>query len=135
MDPIRRELVDVLRECRALLARPDSDYLWSSWEDADAALEEIDGIIASIEQGEPLSQWWSVIFAPTGPMQEVSLSSGWGDEFLNGESLPQGRRCTKQRTWPPPAVKHVAAAERLVKLSSQSRWTRAVSYEKACPRR
>jgi hypothetical protein len=82
VDPIRRELVDVLRECRALLARPDSDYLWSSWEDADAALEEVDGIIAAIEQGEPLSRWWSVIFAPTGPMQEVSLSSGWGDAFI-----------------------------------------------------
>jgi hypothetical protein len=82
VDPIRRELVDVLRECRALLARPDSDYLWSSWEDADAALEEVDGIIAAIELGEPLSRWWSVIFAPTGPMQEVSLSSGWGDEFI-----------------------------------------------------
>jgi hypothetical protein len=23
-----------------------------------------------------------VVFAPTGPMQEVSLGSGWGDEFL-----------------------------------------------------
>ncbi|MFL5539828.1 MAG: hypothetical protein ACJ8J0_12585 [Longimicrobiaceae bacterium] len=82
MDPVRRELVDVLRECRALLAHPDSDYLWSSWEDADAALEEIDGMIAAIEQGEPLSRWWSVIFAPTGPMQEVAISSGWGDAFL-----------------------------------------------------
>jgi len=82
MDPVRRELVDVLRECRALLAHPDSDYLWSSWEDADAALAEIDGMIAAIEGGRPLSRYWSVIFAPTGPMQEVSLSSGWGDEFL-----------------------------------------------------
>jgi hypothetical protein len=24
----------------------------------------------------------SVLFAPTGPVQEVSVSSGWGDEFL-----------------------------------------------------
>jgi len=23
-----------------------------------------------------------VLFAPTGPIQEVSLSSGWGDAFL-----------------------------------------------------
>ena len=23
-----------------------------------------------------------VLFAPTGPIQEVSLSSGWGKEFL-----------------------------------------------------
>jgi hypothetical protein len=24
----------------------------------------------------------SILFAPTGPIQEVSLSSGWGGEFL-----------------------------------------------------
>ena len=82
MDPIRAELVDVLRESRALLARPENDFTWSSWEDAESALEEIDAMLAAIEQGEPPSRYWSVIFAPTGPMQEVSLSSGWGDEFL-----------------------------------------------------
>jgi len=81
MDAIRRELVDVLRECRALLAHPDSDFGWSSWKDADEALAEIDGMIRGIEQG-PLSQYWSVIFAPTGPMQEASISSGWGNTFL-----------------------------------------------------
>ena len=82
MDPVRQELVDVLRESRALLARPENDFLWSSWEDADAALEEIDAMIAAIEQGRPLAWFSTVVFAPTGPMQEVSLSSGWGDEFL-----------------------------------------------------
>jgi hypothetical protein len=24
----------------------------------------------------------AIVFAPTGPMQEVSLSRGWGQEFL-----------------------------------------------------
>jgi hypothetical protein len=24
----------------------------------------------------------SILFAPTGSIQEVSLSSGWGDEFI-----------------------------------------------------
>jgi len=82
LDPVRRELLDVLRACRALLARPENDYSWSSWQDEAAALEEVDSIAAAIERGEPLTRFWSVIFAPTGPMQEVSLSSGWGDEFL-----------------------------------------------------
>jgi hypothetical protein len=82
MDPIRRELMDVLLESRALLARPENDFIWSSWEDAAAALEEIDEMLAAIEQGRPLAWYSTVVFAPTGPMQEVSLSSGWGDEFL-----------------------------------------------------
>ncbi|HYJ80517.1 MAG TPA: hypothetical protein VEW03_12970, partial [Longimicrobiaceae bacterium] len=78
-DPTRRELADVLRETRELLARPDNDFAWSSWEDADDALREIDGLITAVERGEVPG---SVLFAPTGPIQEVSLSSGWGDEFL-----------------------------------------------------
>jgi len=25
----------------------------------------------------------SMLFAPTGPIQEISIENGWGDEFLN----------------------------------------------------
>jgi hypothetical protein len=79
----RRELLDALREVRALLARPDNDFLWSSWEDADEALAEIDGPIHALESGRlPDRFTLSVLFAPTGPLQETALSSGWGDEFL-----------------------------------------------------
>jgi hypothetical protein len=40
----------------------------------------MDRYIADLTQGvvPPLS--W--VFAPTGPLQEVSLRSGWGAEFL-----------------------------------------------------
>ena len=77
------ELVDVLREARALLALPDNDFTWSSWEGAPAALEELDRQIAAIEAGQlPPRLELSVLFVPTGPMQEVSLCSGWAHEFL-----------------------------------------------------
>lgn len=77
-------LIEVLLDARELVARPGNDFSWSSWEDADSALKEIDGMVAKLRQTQPppLPQM-QVIFAPTGPMQEVSLSSGWGDEFLH----------------------------------------------------
>jgi hypothetical protein len=82
-DPLRRALTDVLREARALLARPGNDFAWSSWSNAADALREVDTLIRSLERGVPLSVFRvSVLFAPTGPIQEVSLSSGWGDQFL-----------------------------------------------------
>lgn len=84
LDPRRKLLADVLREVRALLALPDNDFTWSSFQDADAALAEVDGVIANIEAGGPLGRdAGAVLFAPTGPIQEVSLSSGWGDEFVD----------------------------------------------------
>ena len=77
------QLVKVLREARELLARPGNDFSWSSWRDASGALREIDRLIETIESGEmPKHLDFEVLFAPTGPIQEVSLSSGWGQEFL-----------------------------------------------------
>ena len=83
MDADRRELVEVLREARAMLARPGNNFDWSSWRDADHALDEVDALIGAIEAGGlPSSLHVSVLFAPTGPIQETAISSGWGDEFL-----------------------------------------------------
>ena len=79
----RRELVEVLREARALVARPGNDFSWSSWIDAEHALWEVDGLVAVLEAGAlPPSSAISILFAPTGPMQELALSSGWGDTFI-----------------------------------------------------
>lgn len=71
----------VLDDVRGCLARPDNDFSWSSFGDAQAALEEIDALSAAVRAGEP-PLMLTVLFAPTGPVQEVALSSGWGDEFL-----------------------------------------------------
>jgi len=69
-----------MKETRAFLALEGNDYSWSSWEDQNDALSEIDSIITELENGSfPDIR---ILFAPTGPIQEVSLSSGWGDEFL-----------------------------------------------------
>jgi hypothetical protein len=79
----RSALLEVLAEARELLELPANNFDWSSWRDAEEALAEIDGLVAALESGRlPDRLSISVLFAPTGPMQEVSLSSGWGDEFV-----------------------------------------------------
>ncbi|HZM91454.1 MAG TPA: hypothetical protein VFF31_33335 [Blastocatellia bacterium] len=76
-------LLAILREVRCLLARPENDFSWSGWNDETAALREIDALIAGIASGEiPELASLKVLFAPTGPIQELSASSGWGNEFL-----------------------------------------------------
>lgn len=83
MNSKHQKLFDVLCEARQLLSRPDKDYAWSSCDDAPAALREIDGIIARIESGDmPKRSAIELLFLPTGPIQEVSVSSGWGQEFV-----------------------------------------------------
>jgi hypothetical protein len=77
------ELLAVFLEARRRLAAPDNDFSWSGWATCEEALGEIDNVIAKLEAGQmPAPLQMQVLFAPTGPIQEVSISSGWGDEFL-----------------------------------------------------
>lgn len=80
------DLVSVLQEAQAFLKHPGNEFAWSSWEDAQEAIAEIDRFIRQIQAGDySCALDISVLFAPTGPIQEVSLSSGWGQEFLELE--------------------------------------------------
>ncbi|HZN69812.1 MAG TPA: hypothetical protein VFB66_31350 [Tepidisphaeraceae bacterium] len=84
MTDAKSELANTLREAAAWLARPDNNFDWSAWEDADEALAEVSAHIATLDAGKlPPKLDLTVLFAATAPIQEVSLSSGWGDEFLD----------------------------------------------------
>ena len=75
-------LLEVLREATALLSLPENDFGWSTWENAAEALAELDGFLSRIETGRSFDgSSLTLLFAPTGNIQEVSLSSGWGNEF------------------------------------------------------
>jgi hypothetical protein len=76
------ELIDVLLEARRLVALPGNDFTWSSFLDQESALAELDAHIARVRAGGADTGGMAVLFLPTGPMQEVSLSSGWGDAFV-----------------------------------------------------
>lgn len=74
------KLISVIQETRKYLAREGNDYSWSSWNDQEQALSEIDSVLAQLEKGSVPNI--DILFAPTGPIQEVSLSSGWSREYL-----------------------------------------------------
>ena len=83
MSDAKSKLADVLREAVVWLRRPENDFAWSSWDDAEEAVSELSAHIAVLEAGKlPPRLDLTVLFAPTGPIQEVSVSSGWGQEFL-----------------------------------------------------
>lgn len=79
MDRLEK-LIFVILETRQYLAREGNDYSWSSWNDQEQALSEIDSILAQLKAGSVPDI--EVLFAPTGPIQEVSISSGWSREYL-----------------------------------------------------
>ena len=80
--PDFEKLIAVLREVRALLARPGNAFIYSSWDDTAHALREFDQLLIEVQSGHVPAETLKVLFAPTGSIQEVSVDSGWGCEFL-----------------------------------------------------
>ena len=76
------DLISVLCDTRSYLARMDADFSWTGWQDQSVALSELDQIIDLASARKLDISAMSHFYAPTGPIQEVSLSSGWADEFL-----------------------------------------------------
>lgn len=79
MDPA--DLMHVLTRTRELIALPDNDFAWSRWDDADEALREFDALVAEVEAGGRPARL-RLLFLPTGSLQELALSSGWGKAYL-----------------------------------------------------
>jgi hypothetical protein len=76
-------LGEVLAASIELVSLEDNDFAWSSWEGKAAAVQELEAHLATLHSGNRLDlHSLSVLFAPTGPMQELSLSSGWGEAFV-----------------------------------------------------
>lgn len=76
-----RRLISVFEQARVLLALPENDFAWSWWDDSKSALAEIDAILDKLRSGS-MPSMMDALFAPTGGIQEVSLSSGWGKTFV-----------------------------------------------------
>ncbi len=76
-------LIQVLENAKKLLALEGNDFLWSTWENEAEALLELNELQTKIMGNLSWDESdFVVLFAPTGPIQEVSHSSGWGSDFL-----------------------------------------------------
>src|SRR5262245_41663641 len=76
-------LVEVLMDTRAMLGRPDNDFSWSRWKDAAAAVAEVDDVLKRIDAAETIKLLpLQALYGPTGSLQEVSIESGWTDDFM-----------------------------------------------------
>lgn len=76
----------VLREVIDLVRQPGTDTGWSSYESADALASELEEHLCRLAAGSTVDaeslRMLRILFAPTGPLQETSISSGWGRRFL-----------------------------------------------------
>jgi hypothetical protein len=76
-------LAELLAAAVELVSLEENDFAWTSWKDKAAALRDLETHMATLRSsGHVDIDRLSLLFAPTGPMQELSLSSGWGEPFV-----------------------------------------------------
>jgi hypothetical protein len=78
-------LAAVLRRVAELVNRDDADMGWTVYEAGDLR-SKVRYFLKKADADLPLNETESnelrSLFAPTGPLQETSMASGWADEFL-----------------------------------------------------
>lgn len=61
----------------------DSDVIYAGFSNPAQVRTEIENDLPEIEKGNTtILAKYNLWFAPTGPLQEISLSNNWGKEYL-----------------------------------------------------
>ena len=81
-------MIDPSEICKILKAVRDritdeTDIVWSRYKSPLEARQDINNEIQRLDSGDisGLSKL-NLLFGPTGAFQEISISNGWGDEFI-----------------------------------------------------
>ena len=83
MKKLSQELIIIFDDLLSYIKRPGADLVWSHWDNVDDAIKELeDHKYRFLKNDFSKLDDASFLFAPTGSLQEVSLSNGWGDEFI-----------------------------------------------------
>ena len=60
-----------------------SDVIWTRYESAKEFRDDLDGYITRLKANDKSClEELNILFAPTGSLQEHSISNGWSKEFL-----------------------------------------------------
>ncbi len=77
-------IIEILETVKELILEPKTDISWSTFDSKDDVILDIDSHIQKLKLRD-FSKIKDLIllFAPTSDFQEISLSSGWGNRYLN----------------------------------------------------
>ncbi|MFD1930029.1 MULTISPECIES: hypothetical protein [Nonomuraea] len=94
------ELAQVLDDVLGIVTASEQDTIWAGkWDTGDEMIRELRDHAARLRRGDGSTLGGlEFLFLPTGPLQEVSISSGWGDQFLDlAERFDRARARARHR--------------------------------------
>jgi hypothetical protein len=79
---ITEVIIQIVR-LKTLISLPTTDVGWSAYTSADEALKDLEEIENGLKElDKDAVDKLCFLLLPTADLQEISISSGWGDEFL-----------------------------------------------------
>ncbi|MDR1773682.1 MAG: hypothetical protein LBR30_02280 [Clostridioides sp.] len=76
-------LIADIKTILALYDLPSSDFSWSEYDSKEDAVEEMQNILESVESGDySVLRRLRTLLLPTGSIQEISIDSGWAQEYI-----------------------------------------------------
>ncbi|TAL59084.1 MAG: hypothetical protein EPN85_10025 [Bacteroidetes bacterium] len=77
-----QKIINIIKTVRNKIVN-DTDVVWAGCNSATDLQVEIDNDLDKLEKGDlTILDKFKHRFLPTATFQEVSLSNGWGDEFI-----------------------------------------------------
>lgn len=78
------EIRKILEEVLEIVKSDDTDIFWSCYNSVEDLVEDLYSLMDRLRRGDETAQEdVRLLFAPTGSLQEISISSGWGNQFVN----------------------------------------------------
>ena len=75
-------LLNILNEIKDIVDNPNTDMTWTSYCNEKEFIQELDLLINDFKKGvKGCIDRLKLLFAPSGILQEISLSNGWGERF------------------------------------------------------
>jgi len=81
---INENLIKLLNKIIELVSTRDTNMVWSTYDTKEVLILELKNYIQRLQNNDfsPIEQLIS-LFLPTGDLQEIAISSGWGEEYLS----------------------------------------------------
>ena len=77
------EAIKQISRLKILLSLPTTNVIWSNYNSADEAIKDLEDIEKGLKGSDKNAvDRLCFLLAPTGSLQEISISSGWENEYL-----------------------------------------------------
>lgn len=76
-----QKLILLIHELQSFIT-PNTDVFWSTYNHVHEIQSKLNQIVSDLTNQLDIHKQIKLLIAPTGDLKEISLSNGWGDQFI-----------------------------------------------------